>query len=129
MKKKFYLTAIILTIISVSISIGQTAYITTYHSNLVYVIDVSTNTIIDSIFVGNDSFGVSVSPDGTKVYVTVYGPYAVKVINTSTNTVIDSIPVNYLPRHLIVSPSGDKVYVSEAGAGDVKIINTATLGE
>ena len=69
--KKIY--AFILIIISVSFSNAQTAYVPNYSNNNVFVINVSTNTITDTIPVGLNPCGVSVSPDGTKVYITNTG--------------------------------------------------------
>ncbi|MGD0711385.1 MAG: hypothetical protein ABR968_09410, partial [Bacteroidales bacterium] len=48
----------------------QTAYITNQNSNTVSVINLATNTVSDSINVGMNPAGVSVSSDGSKVYVT-----------------------------------------------------------
>ena len=77
-------------------------------------------------------YGVSVSPDGSKVYVANSGyeyEYAgtVSVINSATNTVTATITVGYGdPDGISVSPDGSKVYVANDNANTVSVINTAT---
>ncbi len=82
MKRKFYLTTLIL--ISVSICIAQTAFITNSADNTVSVINLATNTVTTTIPVGTFPRGVSVSPDGTKAYITNAGSNSVSVINTGS---------------------------------------------
>ena len=76
---------------------AQTAYITNYGDNTVSVINVATNTVIDSITVGIEPSGVSVSPDGNKVYVANQVSKTVSVISTATNTITATIPVGLQP--------------------------------
>ncbi len=76
---------------------AQTAYITNYGDNTVSVINVATNTVIDTIAVGRNPYAVSVSADGSKVYVTNLRDSTVSVINTATNTVTDTIKVGSHP--------------------------------
>ncbi|MGB9930086.1 MAG: DUF7507 domain-containing protein, partial [Methanosarcina sp.] len=52
------------------ISNSKFAYITNIGSNNVSVIDIATDTVIATVNVGINPFGVAVNPDGTKVYVT-----------------------------------------------------------
>ncbi|MGD0711553.1 MAG: PKD domain-containing protein, partial [Bacteroidales bacterium] len=76
---------------------------------------------------GNMPFGISVSPDGSKVYVGNQFSNTVSVINTATNAVTDAITVSNMPIGISVSPDGSKVYVTLAGyPGKVDVINTAT---
>ena len=96
MKKLF----IVLTfaIIGWSGAIAQTVYITNNGSgsntNTVFAINVATH-LYSIIGNGNNNgtWGVSVSPDGSKVYVTSDGNNPASVINTATNTVT-AIPVD-----------------------------------
>ena len=69
------------------ISIAQTAYIANSTTSNVFVIDLITNTAIDTIDVGHMPLGVAISPDGNKIYVANYGANSVSVIDAFTNTV------------------------------------------
>jgi YVTN family beta-propeller protein len=92
------------------------------------VIDTATNTVTRSpIPVGNEPFGVAVTPDGRKVYVANITDGTVSVISTATNTVTGSpIPVGTTPYGVAVTPDGSKVYVANRGDGTVSVIRTAT---
>jgi PGF-pre-PGF domain-containing protein len=104
------------------------AYITTY--SRVYVIDTTTNIVTARIYTGSSTYGVAVSPDGTKVYVTNEGSSTdnstVSIIDASTNTVTATVPVGKWPYGIAVSPDGAKVYVANYDSKNVSVIDTAT---
>ena len=66
-------------------------------SDNVSVIDAVTNKVTASVDVGNDPWGIAVTPDGTKVYVANYGSNTTSVINTATNKVIATVSVEENP--------------------------------
>jgi YVTN family beta-propeller protein len=85
-------------------ALAQNAYITNYGSDTVSVIDTATNGYVGSpIRVGDDPFGVAVTPDGSRVYVANQSSGTVSVIDTATNAVVgpaiqigpSSIPVAF----------------------------------
>ena len=121
MKKLFILT--LLVVIGLSAN-AQTAYIA--GGDKVYVINVATNTVIDTIAVGDDASGVSVSSDGSKVYIANLSGNTVNVINTATNIVTATIPVDGWTQGICVSPDGSKVYVASIDSSSVNVINTST---
>ena len=126
MKTRLFLFTILLIVISISFSIAQTAYIPSVNNNCVTLIDIATNNVAGNIAVGNFPYGVSPSPDGSKVYVTNNGDNTVSVINTATNSVSATIPVGYNSFGISVSPDGSKVYVASNNSDTVSVINTAT---
>ncbi|MGD0711932.1 MAG: T9SS type A sorting domain-containing protein [Bacteroidales bacterium] len=93
--------------------------------NTVTVINVATNTVRDTITVGNYPYGISVSPDGSKVYVANEAG-TISVINTATDTVSATIAVGANLTGICVSPDGKKVYVAHYYANTVSVINTTT---
>jgi YVTN family beta-propeller protein len=66
-------------VVAVSID-GAQAYVTNVGGDTVSVIDTATNTVTDTITVGDGPNGVAVSPDGTLVYVSNFGDDTVSVI-------------------------------------------------
>jgi YVTN family beta-propeller protein len=64
------LVAFISCLLASAPAFALSAYITESFSNDVSVIDTATNTETATIPVGNNPFGVAVTPDGSKVYVT-----------------------------------------------------------
>lgn len=71
-------------------------------SNQIYVIDVSTNTVIAAITVGNGAHGVVTSLDGTKVFVTNTLDNTVSVIDALSLSVISTVTVGEAPNGISV---------------------------
>jgi len=112
--------------ITVTPFIAGMAYIPNYVSDNVSVINTATNAVVATIAVGNQPYGVSNSPDGSRVYVTKVGSDNVSVINTATNPVVATIGVGIYPYGVSTSPDGSRVYVANAVSVNVSVINTAT---
>jgi YVTN family beta-propeller protein len=102
------------------------AYITNSASNSVSVIDVATNTVIATIPVGSEPYGVAVSPDGARVYVTNFGSNDVSVISTATNTVTGTVMVGRKPRGVAVTPDSAHIYVGNRDDSTVSVISAST---
>lgn len=105
---------------------AERAYIANSASDNVSVIDISSNTVIATVPVGQSPYGVAVNPTGTRVYITNIGSNSVSVIDTATNTVKASITVGAGPRGVAVNPAGTRVYVANTYADSVSVIDTAT---
>ncbi|HEY4327088.1 MAG TPA: cadherin-like beta sandwich domain-containing protein [Mucilaginibacter sp.] len=105
---------------------GVFAYIANRDSNSVSVINTATNTVVATIPVGIAPFGVSASPDGSKVYVANSGSSYISVIDTKTNTVVNTIQTGRVPITLVVAPDGSKLYVVvNSNQSNLLVINTA----
>ena len=102
------------------------AYITNADDDTVSVITTATNTVEDTVPVGDGPRGVAVTPDGARVYVANALSGTVSVIATATNTVEDTVPVGDAPGGVAVTPDGARVYVANALSGTVSVIATAT---
>lgn len=86
------------------------------------VINVATNTVINTIMVGGEPFDLTVNPQGTLLYVAdncgyttvcnhdLYG--VISIINISTNTVVDTVnTLGIAPNQVAFNPSGSQAYV------------------
>jgi YVTN family beta-propeller protein len=60
----------------------------------VSVIDTATNTVVANLGVGNNPFGVAVTPDGKHAYVTNNLSNNVSVIDTASNTVVATVQLS-----------------------------------
>ena len=107
-------------------SLAQNAYITNWSSDTVSVIDTNTNSVIATISVGNEPFGVAVTSDGRRVYIA--NEFSVSVIDAVTNAVITTIPIAAQPPAIgvAVTPDGRKAYVSNYLGNTVSVIDTTT---
>jgi len=128
------ITAFVACLLTSAQSLAQNAYITNSGDNTVSVINTATNTVIATIPVGDEPFGVAATHDGSRVY-TRNGDGTVSVIDTATNTVTATIPVppNAGPATdvgVAVSPDGSKVYVATSAilgaTGAISVIDAAT---
>jgi YVTN family beta-propeller protein len=105
------------------------AYIANSGEKSVSVINLATETVVDTIELpGSSPWSVAAHPDGTRVYVATNG--WVRVIDTATRTVVDSIYLDSnWTQHLALSPDGSTLYAE--GEGDfflweISAIDTAT---
>jgi YVTN family beta-propeller protein len=73
------------------------AYVSIQSSNDVSVINTNTNTVIDTIGVGNSPGGVAFTRDARKAYVSNNGSDSVSVIDTLNGVVVKEIPVGNGP--------------------------------
>jgi YVTN family beta-propeller protein len=100
------------------------AFVTNLSSDSVSVIDTATNSVIDTIVVGDEPIGVTLSPDGSKAYVSNDKSNNISVIDTSTNTVVATVPVGDRPRGVAITPNGTRVLVANSLSNSVSVIDT-----
>lgn len=72
---------------------GSLAYVTNLGSNNVSVINTSTNTVLATIPVGSEPYGIVASPDGSVIYAGNAGDSTISIISTATNSVISTLPI------------------------------------
>lgn len=94
----------------------------------IYLIDVATQTWVDSVAVGKSPQGLAALPDGSKLYVANSGDDTVSVIDTATFTVTGTIPLdeNVAPYGVVAHPDSSTVYVSNNLGPSVSVIDVAT---
>jgi YVTN family beta-propeller protein len=107
------------------------AYVTNFADDTVSVIDTSTNSVITTIPVGNEPFGVAIAPDGGSVYIGNYrsesnGPGSVSVIDTADNTVVDTVPLGSWTTAMVMNSAGTTLYVASDEGSVVYVIDVAT---
>ncbi|MGA8330086.1 MAG: YncE family protein, partial [Mycobacterium sp.] len=100
------------------------------------VIDPSTNTIVNTIVVGDDPTAVAVSPTGPEagdIYVASPRDGTIAVVDPSTNTIVHTIDIGYFangPFALAVSPTGpeagDIYAIDSSGDDTVSVIDPST---
>lgn len=88
----------------------------------VFVIDITTGTVITRVKVGCWPEGVAVTPNGKKAYITNSWDGNVSVIDTATNTITDTVKVG--SSDVVVSPDGKKVYVTSRDSNNISVIDT-----
>ena len=76
---------------------GTRIYTSNFHTNNVSVIDLATNTVIETIPVGQFPSGIALHSTGSRAYVPNWVSNSVSVIDTASNTVIQTITVGQAP--------------------------------
>ena len=105
-------------------SVNERIYVTNSGDNNVSVIDITTNTVIDTIPVGIEPFDIAYSPDNQGMYVTNGGDSTVSVINTTTNTIdTTTITVGSAPYGIAYDLVSDRMYVANSIDETVSVIN------
>lgn len=101
-------------------------YIPNLSDNTVSVIDLNTNTVIATIPVGLEPYGVAVRPDGKEVYVANSESDNISVIDVLSNTVVATIAVGNFPFGITFTSDGSKAYIVNARDDNVSVIDVST---
>ncbi|MEQ8189271.1 MAG: carboxypeptidase regulatory-like domain-containing protein [Candidatus Eremiobacterota bacterium] len=110
---------------------GNRAYVTlgTQTGGEIVCIDTMSNSVMYHVTVGQNPFGVAVTPDGKKVYVANQNSGNVSVVDTGTKQVVATIPTDFSPVRVAITPDGKKALVTNKGTGNggsVSVIDTMT---
>jgi YVTN family beta-propeller protein len=82
--------------------------------NRVAIIDTSTNSVLQTVTVGQGPTKVAVSPDGRLAYVVNTLDGTVSIIDAVTLAVTDTVSVGWQPSGIAITPDGRRVLVSMA---------------
>lgn len=107
----------------ISGNINGYVYVANQEGGYVSVIRLSDNTVVSTITVGDEPYGLSTATVSGTVYLYVAntGSDNVSVINTSNNTVVATISVDAKPYY--VASVGTKVYVTNGASNTVSVID------
>jgi YVTN family beta-propeller protein len=105
-------------------SIKERIYVTNSDDNTVSVINITTNTVIDTISIGVVPYGIEYDNVIQRMYVTNFGDGTVSVIDMTTNTVVGGpIKVGDGPRGIAYDLVSDRMYVANSLDETVSVIN------
>jgi YVTN family beta-propeller protein len=100
-------------------------------SNDIAFLDMATNELIGSVFLGNNvnPHMAMMSPDGR--WVVTGGTNANKsyIIDVPTMTLVQEIPVDFAPEHLSFSPDGRYYYQGNPSGDSISVIDMTSLTE
>jgi YVTN family beta-propeller protein len=98
--------------------------VTNRYSNTVSVISGSTNTVIGTIPVGREPFGIAFDSANGNLYVANFQDNTVSVISGSTITVIGTIPAGDGPAFLAFDSANGNIYVPNYHDVTLSVIST-----
>jgi YVTN family beta-propeller protein len=101
---------------------GTKYFVSLYGDDSVIRVDAATNTIDDTIAVGDGPTGMALSADGSRLFVANVLSNTLSVIDTSSGAVIQSVTVGSSPLGVAVHPTTGLVYVSNQGSNTISVI-------
>jgi YVTN family beta-propeller protein len=104
---------------------GSTVYVTNTVQGKVDVISAASNTVTDTIGVGEMPWQLALSSDGSTLYVADGDSNAISVINTSSDSVTNTIPDPGDPVSLALTPDGSELWVGGLTSGIVTVFDTS----
>ena len=112
-----------------SVSAGKVRIIQTNSaSDMVSIIDPSTNKVVGTINGIEVNHGAAVAPDGSRIYVSNEADSTLDVVDGKTLRVTNKIKLSGHPNNISIGRDGRRVYVSIAIApGAVDVVDTVSL--
>ncbi|HHJ36730.1 MAG TPA: hypothetical protein ENJ87_13290 [Gammaproteobacteria bacterium] len=109
----------------------STVVIVNRDSNDISFMDIKTNEIIGSVFLGNNvnPHMAMMSPDGRWVVTGGTRSNKAYIIDVATLTLVKQIPVGFAPEHLAFSPDGRYYYQGSPDGDSVSVIDMASMKE
>jgi YVTN family beta-propeller protein len=109
--------------------LGDRAYVATFESGSVSVVDTVTCRVIDTIALPLTSSysaaaDLTMSPDGRRLHVADWGQNLLFAIDTATDRVIASVPVGFNPDAVVASDT--TVYVANEDDDSVSVVDVAS---
>lgn len=103
------------------------AYVPGSNSTAMTVIDTATDTVVDTINVGDNFLqSAAVHPDGARVYAGSINSGRIWVIDAITNAVVTSVPTSVFGVYAVaVDPAGARLYAT-TGDNTLAVMDTAT---
>jgi len=106
--------------------VAQKAFIPCFQENSVRVIDLSTNSLLDVLYLGQGPLGVDISPDGKIVAVSLSAEGRVILLNSDDHSVIDTLKTGSSCFTPVFSPSGKELAVVDHFWGSLSIMDVAS---
>jgi uncharacterized protein (TIGR03437 family) len=91
-------------------------YITSLNSD-------GTMSLVSYFTIGDLSYGLAFSPDGTKLYVTLVNSSAVQVLDPTLGTILGNITVGASPTSITLNAGGTRGYVTNFGSNTVSVVD------
>lgn len=104
-------------------SVNQKIYVTNYQSNTVSVIDVTLDSLITKINVGEGPINIIHNPLDNKIYTANFDGNSVTVISGENDSVEATITVGIRPYGLLYEPYANFIYVTDLWSDSLFIID------
>ena len=104
----------------------QRLYVVTKEDNSLYVVDLSTGTVISKLALGHEAYGCLLAPDKKMLYITLWGGDKLALYDTQTDRLTGELATESHPNELIQTRNGKHLFVANANDNSVSVIDTKT---
>ena len=108
---------------------GILAYITDEGSNMVTIIDRSSDRVVDVLEVGRQPKGIVVAPDSSRAYIVNSGSNNLTILDVKTNTVLHTANLESAasPSDIAIHPNGRILYIANTALNSVSVIDATSF--
>lgn len=101
-------------------------YVVTKEDKSLYIIDISSKSIVHKEPLGNEAYTAVLSPDGNWLYISLWGGKKVALFDTRSRKLDLTIPVGINPNEMVLSKTGSHLFVANSSNNSVSVIDTKT---
>lgn len=108
---------------------GVLTYITNEGSNMVTIIDRSSDRVVDVLEVGRQPKGIVVAPDSSRAYIVNSGSNNLTILDIKTNTVLHTAILESAasPSDIAIHPNGRILYIANTALNSVSVIDATSF--
>lgn len=106
-------------------TIHHKLFVVTKEDNRLYVFDLRTKKITDTVSLGFEAYTCKLSKDKRNLYISSWGGNKLQVYNIAQKKIIKEIAVGSHPNEICISKNGKYLYVANANDNSVSVINTS----
>ena len=103
---------------------GNKLFVVTKDNNSLYVFNIKTKKIEDSVRLAAEAYTCLLSGDKKTLYISLWGAKQVLFYNVAAHTISDSVPVGDHPNEMALSANGKFLFVANANDNSVSVIDT-----
>lgn len=108
---------------------GTLAYVTDEDSNMVTIIDRSSDRVVDALEVGLHPKGIVASPTAARVFIVNSGSNSLTVLDTKTNEVLHTANLESAasPSEIAIHPNGRILYIANTALNSVTVMDASSF--
>lgn len=108
---------------------GVLAYVTNENSNMVSIIDRSSDRVVDVLEVGRQPKGIVVAPDSSRAFIVNSGSNNLTILDIKNNTVLHTANLESAasPSDIAIHPNGRILYIANTALNSVSVIDATSF--
>jgi YVTN family beta-propeller protein len=108
---------------------GVLAYVTNEDSNMVTIIDRSSDRVVDVLEVGRRPKGIVVAPDSSRAFIVNSGSNTLTILDLKANRVLHTanLEIAASPSDIAIHPNGRTLYIANTALNSVSVIDATSF--